>query len=203
MIVQRMMCAKNENPTRVGPLFCAANATATTFIIDAFCAVTGLNTKANSRLDALCAFSQRRKKNFGIGGFPLGVQRRNREGGVDAALRVSDFHRGIHHARHGFIRGGRKTLAGGSGDGFFQGHARRALHSLELRRRLQCGQPRLCGQSGQEHASGNSVNGAEASTPMPTLRCPIRIDGEIYKSAKGAPSIGQHTANLTAEFQLL
>ncbi|KRO62939.1 MAG: acyl-CoA transferase [Verrucomicrobia subdivision 6 bacterium BACL9 MAG-120924-bin69] len=40
-------------------------------------------------------------------------------------------------------------------------------------------------------------------TPMPTLRCPIRIDGEIYKSAKGAPAIGQHTANLSAEFQLL
>jgi crotonobetainyl-CoA:carnitine CoA-transferase CaiB-like acyl-CoA transferase len=40
-------------------------------------------------------------------------------------------------------------------------------------------------------------------TPMSTLRCPIRIDGEIYKSPKGAPAIGQHTANLSAEFQLL
>jgi crotonobetainyl-CoA:carnitine CoA-transferase CaiB-like acyl-CoA transferase len=39
-------------------------------------------------------------------------------------------------------------------------------------------------------------------TPMPTLRCPIRIDGEIYKSTKGAPSIGQHTTNITEEFQL-
>lgn len=27
-------------------------------------------------------------------------------------------------------------------------------------------------------------------TPMPTLRCPIRIDGKIYKSPKGAPSDG-------------
>jgi crotonobetainyl-CoA:carnitine CoA-transferase CaiB-like acyl-CoA transferase len=40
-------------------------------------------------------------------------------------------------------------------------------------------------------------------TPLPTLRCPIRIDGEIYKSAKGAPSIGQDTANISAEFELI
>lgn len=40
-------------------------------------------------------------------------------------------------------------------------------------------------------------------TPLPTLRCPIRIDGEVYKSAKGAPSIGQHTAGIAAEFRLL
>ena len=39
-------------------------------------------------------------------------------------------------------------------------------------------------------------------TPMPTLRCPIRIDGEVYKSAKGAPSIGQDTANIIAELSL-
>ena len=39
-------------------------------------------------------------------------------------------------------------------------------------------------------------------TPMPTLRCPIRIDGEIYKSPKGAPSIGQDTTSITAEFAL-
>jgi crotonobetainyl-CoA:carnitine CoA-transferase CaiB-like acyl-CoA transferase len=40
-------------------------------------------------------------------------------------------------------------------------------------------------------------------TPLLTLRCPIRIDGEIYKSAKGAPSIGQDTANISAEFELI
>lgn len=28
-------------------------------------------------------------------------------------------------------------------------------------------------------------------TPLPTLRCPIRIDGAVYKSEKGAPAIGQ------------
>lgn len=34
---------------------------------------------------------------------------------------------------------------------------------------------------------------------LPTTRCPIRIDGEIYKSAKGAPSLGQHTEQILAE----
>ena len=35
---------------------------------------------------------------------------------------------------------------------------------------------------------------------LETTRCPIRIDGEIYKSAKGAPSLGQHTETILAEF---
>lgn len=39
-------------------------------------------------------------------------------------------------------------------------------------------------------------------TPMPTLRCPIRIDGEIYKSPKGAPSIGQDNTTIKATFNL-
>jgi crotonobetainyl-CoA:carnitine CoA-transferase CaiB-like acyl-CoA transferase len=34
---------------------------------------------------------------------------------------------------------------------------------------------------------------------MRTTRCPIRIDGEIYKSDKPAPRIGQHTAEILAE----
>lgn len=34
---------------------------------------------------------------------------------------------------------------------------------------------------------------------LPTTRCPIRIDGEIYKSTKGAPSLGQHTEQILAE----
>jgi crotonobetainyl-CoA:carnitine CoA-transferase CaiB-like acyl-CoA transferase len=33
-----------------------------------------------------------------------------------------------------------------------------------------------------------------------TTRCPIRIDGEIYKSPIGAPSLGQHTEAILAEF---
>jgi len=39
-------------------------------------------------------------------------------------------------------------------------------------------------------------------TPMATLRCPIRIDGEVYKSSTGAPSIGQHTSSIIEEFHL-
>ena len=41
-----------------------------------------------------------------------------------------------------------------------------------------------------------------AGTPLKTLRCPIRIDGEIYKSAAGAPSIGQHNFQIKDEFSL-
>ncbi|MFY8216987.1 MAG: CoA transferase [Chthoniobacterales bacterium] len=38
--------------------------------------------------------------------------------------------------------------------------------------------------------------------PLTTLRCPIRIDGEISKSLRGAPAIGQHTSAINAEFGL-
>ena len=34
-----------------------------------------------------------------------------------------------------------------------------------------------------------------------TTRCPIRIDGEIYKSGRGAPRLGQHTADIMTELQ--
>ena len=37
-------------------------------------------------------------------------------------------------------------------------------------------------------------------TPLATLRCPIRIDGEIFKSPTGAPSIGQHNADILRAF---
>jgi CoA:oxalate CoA-transferase len=37
---------------------------------------------------------------------------------------------------------------------------------------------------------------------MTTLRCPIRIDGNIFRSARGAPAIGQHTAAINQYFQL-
>jgi crotonobetainyl-CoA:carnitine CoA-transferase CaiB-like acyl-CoA transferase len=33
-----------------------------------------------------------------------------------------------------------------------------------------------------------------------TTRCPIRIDGEIYKSARPAPAIGEHTGRILDEF---
>ena len=39
-------------------------------------------------------------------------------------------------------------------------------------------------------------------TELPTLRCPIRIDGEIYKSPQGAPAVGQHTDNINQEFSI-
>lgn len=41
-----------------------------------------------------------------------------------------------------------------------------------------------------------------AGTPLQTLRCPIHIDGTVYKSAIGAPAIGQHTAAIDAEFRI-
>lgn len=37
---------------------------------------------------------------------------------------------------------------------------------------------------------------------MKTTRCPIRIDGEIYRSGIGAPGIGQHDAEIIEEFSL-
>lgn len=39
-------------------------------------------------------------------------------------------------------------------------------------------------------------------TPLKTLRCPIRIDGEISKSPLGAPAIGQHNSGIEAEFKI-
>jgi CoA:oxalate CoA-transferase len=39
-------------------------------------------------------------------------------------------------------------------------------------------------------------------TTLSTLRCPIRIDGEIYKSPQGAPGIGQHNETIGREFGL-
>lgn len=35
-----------------------------------------------------------------------------------------------------------------------------------------------------------------------TTRCPIRIDGEIYKSTTGAPRVGQHTDHIRKELNL-
>ncbi|MDE3178781.1 MAG: CoA transferase [Acidobacteriota bacterium] len=35
-----------------------------------------------------------------------------------------------------------------------------------------------------------------------TTRCPIRIDGEIYKSPAGSPRVGEHTGEIIREFDL-
>jgi len=39
-------------------------------------------------------------------------------------------------------------------------------------------------------------------TPLPTTRCPIRIDGQIYKSPIGAPAIGQDSQGILQELNL-
>ncbi|MDP4214293.1 MAG: CaiB/BaiF CoA-transferase family protein [Bacteroidota bacterium] len=35
-----------------------------------------------------------------------------------------------------------------------------------------------------------------------TTRCPIRVDGRLLKSVKGAPALGEHTASIVKEFNL-
>jgi len=42
----------------------------------------------------------------------------------------------------------------------------------------------------------------EGGTVMKTTRCPIRVDGEIYKSSKPAPRIGQHNKEILEQFGL-
>lgn len=37
---------------------------------------------------------------------------------------------------------------------------------------------------------------------LATTRCPIRIDGQVYKSPRGAPRVGQHTHAIQTEFKL-
>ena len=37
---------------------------------------------------------------------------------------------------------------------------------------------------------------------LKTTRCPIRVDGQILKSTRGAPSLGEHTALIREEFDL-
>jgi CoA:oxalate CoA-transferase len=42
----------------------------------------------------------------------------------------------------------------------------------------------------------------EDGPPLKTTRCPIRIDGQIYKAPLGAPRVGQHTDRINEEFAL-
>ena len=53
---------------------------------------------------------------------------------------------------------------------------------------------------GYRHLDMEQTVHCPGGTPLPTLRCPIRIDGQIFKSARGAPAIGQHNANIEREF---
>jgi crotonobetainyl-CoA:carnitine CoA-transferase CaiB-like acyl-CoA transferase len=45
------------------------------------------------------------------------------------------------------------------------------------------------------------VSRANGAT-LETTRCPIRIDGAVYKSAHGAPRVGEHNAQIAEEFSL-
>ncbi|MCP4358890.1 MAG: CoA transferase, partial [Chloroflexi bacterium] len=42
----------------------------------------------------------------------------------------------------------------------------------------------------------------DENVKLDTLRCPIRIDGERLFSDKGAPRIGQQTAQIMTEFSI-
>ena len=42
----------------------------------------------------------------------------------------------------------------------------------------------------------------DAHVKLDTTRCPIRIDGEVLKSAKGAPRIGEDTARILSEYAI-
>lgn len=44
--------------------------------------------------------------------------------------------------------------------------------------------------------------GSRAEATLRTTRCPIRIDGELYRSTIGAPRIGEHNESLIEEFSL-
>lgn len=46
-----------------------------------------------------------------------------------------------------------------------------------------------------------SVSRDDGATLL-TTRCPIRVDGEVYKSSLGAPKVGQHTGQIVQEFGL-
>lgn len=35
-----------------------------------------------------------------------------------------------------------------------------------------------------------------------TLRCPIKVDGEIFKSDRAAPKVGQHNEKIKNEMRL-
>ena len=44
--------------------------------------------------------------------------------------------------------------------------------------------------------------GRSNGVSLRTTRCPIRIDGEIYKSEKGSPTVGENTEDIRSEYQL-
>lgn len=62
--------------------------------------------------------------------------------------------------------------------------------------------PKLMSHEGFRVLDMIQTVGCEKGDGIRTTRCPIRIDGELLKSSRGAPKIGQHTSELIAKFAL-
>lgn len=62
--------------------------------------------------------------------------------------------------------------------------------------------PKLFEQEGFQSLDMIQEARTRAGVKLKTTRCPIRIDGELLKSPRGAPRLGEHTEQLTQEFSL-
>ena len=62
--------------------------------------------------------------------------------------------------------------------------------------------PKLFEQEGFQALDMIQEAGTQAGVRLRTTRCPIRIDGELLKSPRGAPRLGEHTEGLAWEFSL-
>jgi len=62
--------------------------------------------------------------------------------------------------------------------------------------------PKLFEQEGFQALDMIQEAGTQAGVRLRTTRCPIRIDGELLKSPRGAPRLGEHTEGLAREFSL-
>ncbi|MEN9358958.1 MAG: hypothetical protein RL095_493 [Verrucomicrobiota bacterium] len=47
-----------------------------------------------------------------------------------------------------------------------------------------------------------TVTRDSSGASLQTLRCPIRVDGQVLKNGRGAPKVGEHSAAIRAEFKL-
>jgi crotonobetainyl-CoA:carnitine CoA-transferase CaiB-like acyl-CoA transferase len=62
--------------------------------------------------------------------------------------------------------------------------------------------PRLFEQEGFQALDMIQEAGTQEGATLRTTRCPIRIDGALLKSPRGAPRLGEHTDQLAHEFSL-
>lgn len=62
--------------------------------------------------------------------------------------------------------------------------------------------PRLLGHEAFKALDMLQEVGRTSGARLVTTRCPIRVDGKIYKSALGAPRVGEHTEEIVREFDL-